>query len=211
MIKQTVWAAMMLVLLARPAAAEGPVDLKPFDADRQACSEQVSAIGNNWVGWHHDVGGGYGENFEFYDGSLDGMASELMVTRYIDAIAREDTAWCYRGDGSLALIEVTMLSPNMAEGGEMGPLIRREGRLYFDPAGKTVAIRAWIADADGNKLGAINNAAYQLARDCNLVDLRPKVDDANAQYLSVLGDIEGNHPAYSANELDWCAVAKEGP
>lgn len=213
MIRQILWAAATLAMLVLPARAQeaGAIDLKPFEAEWQACTAQVSAIGNNWVGWHHDAGGGYGENFELYDGSFDEQASALMITRYIDAIVREDTVWCYRGDGSLAMIEVIMRSPNMAEGGEMGPLIRREGRLYFDAKGKTVAIRAWISDAEGKTLGAVDNSAYQLARECNAVDLRLRVDDATSQYLSVLGDIEGNHPAYTANEMDWCAQAKEGP
>ena len=109
------------------------------------------------------------------------------------------------------MIEVIMRSPNMAAGGDMGPLIRREGRLYFDAEGRNVAIRAWISDAEGKTLGAVDSAEYQLARGCNLVDLRLSVDDANRHYLSVLGDIEGNRPTYTANELDWCAEAQEGP
>ena len=56
-----------------------------------------------------------------------------------------------------------------------------------------------------SSLGLIDNSAHELARGCNWVDLRLRADDAEAEYLSVLGDIEGNHPEYAANEFDWCA------
>ena len=62
MIRQIVWAAATLAMLVLPARAQeaGAIDLKPFEAEWQACTAQVSAIGNNWVGWHHVAGGGYG-------------------------------------------------------------------------------------------------------------------------------------------------------
>lgn len=213
MIRQIGLAMVVIVAIALPAAAKGArdLDLKPFEADWKACEAQMTAGKDNWVGWHRDFGGGYADNFEFYDGSFDDMASALLVTRYIDAIAREDTVWCYRGDGSLSMINVTMLSPNMAAGGDTGPLIQRKGRLYFDAEGHNLAIRGWITDADGNTVGPIGSSDYQLARGCNEVDLRLSTDDPRRQYVSVLGDIDGSHPAYTPNELDWCAVAEEGP
>jgi hypothetical protein len=134
-LRQIGLAVLALALLALPAAAKGArdPDLKPFEADWTACEAQVAAHSDgSWIGWHRDFGNGYADNFEFYDGRFDDMASVLKVALYIDGIAGEFTTWCYRGDGSLAMIEVTMGSPDMMAGGDMGPQIKREGRLYFD-------------------------------------------------------------------------------
>ncbi|MET3899438.1 hypothetical protein ABIB57_003393 [Devosia sp. UYZn731] len=203
-----------IALLAMPAAAKGArdLDLKAFEADWKACEQQVASHQDgSWIGWHRDFGNGYGDNFEFYDGRLDQMASALKVSRFIDGIAGEFTTWCYRGDGSLDMIAVSTGSPDMMMGGEMGAQITREGRLYFDAQGQRLAIRGWLTDADGNKIGLIDSAEHQLARGCNPVDLRLRADDAEAEYVSELGDIDGNRPAYAPNALDWCAVAEEGP
>jgi hypothetical protein len=203
-----------MALLALPASAKskGPPDLGPFDRLWAGCQGNITNgdVGD-WVGWHRDLGGGYADNFEFYDGYEDVRQSTLKVSVYIDGIAAEDTTWCYRDDGVLAMIAITMRSPDMVAGGGMGPLIAREGRLYFDEKGYRIAVRGWLADAQGNKVGTIDSVEHQLARGCSPVDLRLNAGDARAAYVAELGDIEGNRPVYAANELGWCAEAEEGP
>ena len=100
-----------------------------------------------------DFGDGYADSFQFHDGRDDDRASVLQTTEFIDGFAREDTPWCYRCDDTLALISITMISPDMANGCEAGPLIKREGRIYFDADGRRTRVIGWIADADGVKLG----------------------------------------------------------
>ena len=212
--KKIAMAVLAIMLLALPAAAKGKgePDLSPYEALWAGCQSNVTNgdVGD-WVGWHRDFGGGYADNFEFYDGYEDVRQSTLKVSVYTDGIAGEDTTWCYRDDGVLAMIAITMRSPDMMAGGDMGPLIAREGRLYFDEKGYRIAVRAWLADADGNKIGSIDSAEHQLARGCSPVDLRLNAEDARAAYVAELGDIEGNRPVYTANGLDWCAEAQEGP
>ena len=186
-------------------------DLAETEAAKAECDALVEAAPDNWIGWRRDFGNGYTDSFEFHDGRFDNRPSVLKTGGVIDAIALEETSWCYRGDGSLALIAVTMSSPDYAQGGDMGPLISREGRIYVGADGHVLRIAGWLTDGDGVKLGPLQMDTHQLARDCGPVDLRLRADDAEGEYLSVLGDIEGNHPEYTANELDWCAVAEEGP
>ncbi|MDB5535325.1 MAG: hypothetical protein JWQ65_200, partial [Devosia sp.] len=104
-----------LALLALPAAAKGvpAPNLKVFEADWKACEDQITRHRDgSWIGWHRDFGNSYGDSFEFYDGRFHQTASVLKVSRYIDGIAGEFTTWCYRGDGSLAMIAVSMGSPD---------------------------------------------------------------------------------------------------
>ena len=197
--------------MALPAAAQETTGVAELDAAVAECAAVIEMAPDDWIGWRRDFGGGYADSFEFHDGREDDRASVLKTTSFIDGIAREDTSWCYRSDDTLAAISITMMSPDMANGGEAGPLIKREGRIYYDADGRQTRVIGWIADADGAKLGPIGTSAHQLARDCNSVDLRIRAEDAEAEYLWVLGDIEGNHPEYAAYDFDWCAVAEEGP
>ena len=195
-------AALLILLPASPAAAADEFSVQ--DGLNAACREQL-ARDDNWVGWRRDFGGGYTDSFRFVDGRWDGGVSVVEVTRLIDALVSEVTTWCYGADGMLALATVTMASPDMT-GGEFGPLLVRQGRIYADN-GAVVGVQGWVEDASGTVLGPVDSPDLMLARDCNLLDLRLTVDAAEAEYLSVLGDIEGNRPDYGPDQFDWCAVA----
>jgi hypothetical protein len=128
----------------------------------------------------------------------------------IDAIAFVTDTSCFRPDESLAFIFSVMDAPNYAlnENDPGHKYIRREGRIYFDASGKVVRVLGWFADSNGTKLEDLNDKRFELARDCTPVSLHLKVDQVEAHYFSVLGDIEGMKPKYAEEQFDWCSVAK---
>ncbi len=198
-----------LALVATGVSAATAQDTDPrIDEIRgvwEACTAMTESD-SGWVGWHRDFFNGYGDDFEFYDGRWSGEVSVLKRAYMIDAIAYEEVTSCFRADGSLAFIFTSMTSPNMGEGGEEGPAIVREGRIYFSEDGEAIRLLGQIADPDGNRLGDIDAPGYQLARGCSPVTVHRQVDAVETEYFSVLGDITGEHPEFVAEELDWCAT-----
>jgi hypothetical protein len=171
-----------------------------------ACTAMVAAAPNDWTGWRRNFDGGYSDHFEFHDGG-DDAASVLVQTWLIDAIATQTDTSCFRADGSLAFIYSVMTSPNMAEGAD-GPAINREGRLYFDPAGNLLRVLQSITEG-GREVARTDNDKYQLARGCDLTTPHPTVEAVRDHLVSELGDIEGNHGAFTVDRLSWCTIEVE--
>ena len=171
----------------------------------------MEAGAESWLGWRRDFYNGYGDRFEFYDGG-DVAVSVLRVTSYIDGIAILTETSCYREDGTLAFLLTEMASPNLAtafddepDDDALGiPSLTREGRIYVAPDGGIIQIVTAIR-ADGVEVAAMDNDDYRLARDCSPAELYPTTEDVRRRIESELGDIEGKHPPFTAQSLNWCA------
>lgn len=197
-----------LALAPVGVAAQDDAAIEEIRAAWSACTKVADNPEAYWVGWQHDFMNGYGENFEWYDGRWDSTPTVLRRSITTDAIVFEVITSCYRTDGSLAFIFTQALSPNYAQGGDSGPIIAREGRIYFDESGKVIRVLGQYADPDGNKLAELRDESYQLARGCPPVTVHLDANDIETEYFSVLGDIEGNHPEFTPNEYDWCGAVK---
>ena len=201
-------AATALLLTATVTSRAQEVDIGPNKDDAAACAAMVKTYGELWTGWQRDFGNGYGDSLHFYDGRGMDMPSVAVGSRMIDGIVSEETTWCYRLDGTLSTIAVSMFGPALdANAEEIGMGMERRGFLYFDAKGKSLQVLGYNADSDGAHLSDLTDPAYALPRPCNPVDVKLTADVLATEVDSVLGDIEGTHPAYTANEVDWCAVA----
>ncbi|MDB5506115.1 MAG: hypothetical protein JWR75_753 [Devosia sp.] len=195
---------LVLGLAVHPANAADDAAIAKIDALYDQCAEIVADPASYWIGWRHDFYNGYVDNFQWYDRRDTDTPSVVLIDVLIDAIASEATTSCYRLDGTLAYIFTEMVSPNMADGGETGPAIARQGRLYFDASGKVISITSQIVDGEGTRLGDIDDEAYQLARGCSPVVANLTVDDVQTAYFHRLGEIDGSIPNYTPNQIDWC-------
>ncbi len=200
--------ALIMMAVALPATARADdAAIEEIRAAWTQCNAILDAHTDDWVGWHHDVGGGYADNFEFWDKSFDHHPSVLKRSFWIDAVAFEEQNFCFRTDGTLAFVFTRMISPNMADGGYEGPLIAREGRIYVAPDGKIIRVLGQITQ-DGRKVSGLDDPKFELARGCWAIDLYRTTDAANEDYEATLGDIEGTHPAHQRNDYDWCAAVE---
>ena len=203
-------AAVALVLgLAAPAGAGEAETIAEIRSVWSRCEAAVSGDPDAWTGWRRDHFNGYADSFQYFNRQFHDNEPSVLVTRFdIDAIAVEINTYCFRPEGSLAFVYSEMSAPNVAAGGENGPWISREGRIYVDPAGEIVRILGWITDDAGKKLGRLDDPGLMLARGCRALDLYPDLAAVEAAYAAELGDIEGNRPAFTAQTLDWCARAR---
>jgi len=201
-------AAIAVLLTATVTSRAQDVDIGANKDDDAACAAMVKTYGELWTGWQRDFGNGYGDSLHFYDGRGMDMPSVAVGSRMIDGIVSEQTTWCYRMDGTLSTIAVSMFGPALdAKAEETGMGMERRGYLYFDDKGETIEVLGYNADSDGAHLSDLTDPAYTLPRPCNPVDVKLTADLVATEVDSVLGDIEGTHPDYAPNDVDWCAVA----
>ena len=200
--------AFAVLLTATVTSRAQEVDIGPNKDDAAACAALVAAYGDSWTGWQRDFGNGYGDTLRFYDGRPSEEPSVAVGSLAIDSVVWDETTWCYRTDGTLSTIEIATSGPAYSNGEEVtGMGMERRGYLYFDAKGKLIQALGYNADSEGAHLSDLSDEAYSLARPCAPVDVKLTADAVGTQVESVLGDIEGKHPDYAANELDWCAVA----
>ena len=194
--------------LASPVLAAPEAAIAEIRETWAQCTAILENDGESWAGWRRDFGNGYADSFEFFDRRLDDTsASVLRQVQLVDGIVSIETISCFRPDQSLAFIYTVMHSPDMSDEAAMEGPLSREGRIYFDRNGEVIQLLGQIVGADGAVLGAADDPDIMLARGCYDVDVHRTLDDVEREYLSVLGDIEGNKPAYEPDNLDWCASA----
>ena len=175
-----------------------------------ACQDVVTKQQDAWIGWRRDFLNGYADHFNFWnnDGSDPRLPSVLRTTLVIDAIAVLTTTYCFRTDDTLAFIFTVMNSPNAAEGAHQGKSVSREGRIYIGKDGSVLKVLGQILDEE-KKPHPLDSPDWQLMRSCSPAPLYLKVSDVEAMYTAELGDIEGNRPAFTAEQLDWCGRVKK--
>jgi hypothetical protein len=194
----------IVVVLLSPCAWAQKTEFEKIGDVWSSCRTLMDS--DDWLGWRRDFGNGYGDTFELWDREGAGV-SALKVNFMIDGIATETQTSCFRKDGGLTFVLVEMLSPNQAANTDQSSLIKREGRIYVSPSHDILRITGQIADEAGRKLSNLDSSKYQLARGCWALDLHLSLDRARDHLVSEQGDIEGKHPADTANAFDWCAIA----
>ena len=199
-----------LGIAGRAAAQDGAI--AEVRSAWNACSAVTESAPDDWVGWRHDFFNGYGNNFRFYDRRWSGGEPSVLLREIAtDGIFWETITSCFREDGTLAFIFTTASSPNYADGGDMGPMITREGRIYFNPDGEVIRTLGQIVDESGKVVvkDGVDTDRYALARGCSPVTVHRTADEVEREYFSVLGEIDGTRPEFAPDTYDWCGAVAE--
>jgi hypothetical protein len=198
------WLLAFLVFLTAPAQAadSDSAAIEEVRAVWTACTEHLGKHSDDWIGWRRDLGGGYGDTFEFWDNDGD-LPSILKRIYYTDAIVMETQTFCFRTDDSLAFVYIKMTSPNGAEGSD-GAIVTRQGRIYVDPAGRIIRKVVKVVGSDGET--PLNADTYLFARGCRTLDLHLTLESVRTNYDSELNDGDSSEPAYTPNPYDWCSA-----
>jgi hypothetical protein len=203
------YAIVLSFVLALPESARADdVQLAEIRNAWSACQDEMVKAPDDWIGWRRSFFNGYGDDFAFWDNrnASPPKVSILRTVQLIDAIAAETRVFCFRGDGTLAFIQTTMVSPNIV-GGKQGEIVRREGSIYVSSKGDMLDISGQIVDPEQNS-HLLGNTDWQPARPCAPIALYLNVDDVERAYQAEMGDIEGKRPAFVPQTLDWCSRAE---
>lgn len=193
-------------LMVGPAAYAADSDaIREVRAAWTACTDYLKTQPDNWIGWRRDLGGGYGDVFEFWENDDGDLPSVLKRVEYIDAIVSKAQTYCFRRDRSLAFVYYEMTSPNVATDPDED-FVFQQGRIYIGPTGQVLSVLEKVVDQDEMELA---EGAYAFARGrCEFIDLYLKVDRARAHYESEIGTLDDAKPAYTQNLYDWCSAAE---